>query len=88
MDALLTILFFIAAVWLIFRLFGTQINAFIVRRMARRFGMDEEMFNQKSKTKDDMTGRKNNSQPENIVPDDVGEYVDFEEIKDKDKEKK
>ncbi len=78
MEALITIIIVFLFVGFLFRHLGKYLLPFIMRRVAKRFGMDPNHFKQQAKK-----GQNANTQPtpEQVIPDNVGEYVDFEEIK-------
>jgi len=76
LEALITILLIILFVGFIFRHLGKYILLFLAMRTAKRFGANPNAFRQGAQQ------RKNDQKkPEQIIPDSVGEYVDFEEIK-------
>jgi hypothetical protein len=79
LEALVTILLFIFIAGFFLRHFGKYLLRFFLRRMAKRFEASFDGFDQ---------GRKRNGAsqpeqpaPEQIIPNNVGEYVDYEEVK-------
>lgn len=49
--------------------------------MAKRFGMDSNHFKQQQAKEQGRQSANTQPEPEQVIPDNVGEYVDFEEIK-------
>lgn len=77
MEALITIILLIFIAGFFLRHFGKYLLHFFLRRMARRFGMDVHAFDQNRKT--GKTPPQTPPAPEKIIPNNVGEYVDYEE---------
>jgi hypothetical protein len=77
-EALITILLIILLAGFFLRHFGAYLLRFLLRRMARRFGAGLNAF--------DRSGKGSKAQPpeppaqEQIIPNSVGEYVDYEEV--------
>ncbi|MDR1227079.1 MAG: hypothetical protein LBK47_09320 [Prevotellaceae bacterium] len=80
MDTLLSILFVFACIWLFFRLFGRYILLFVVSRFAKRFGIDPKQFSGDRKQRQTPSNDSHSSDTKGVVPDDMGEYVDFEDV--------
>ena len=76
MEALISILLTILLVAFIFRHLGKYILFFLAARMAKKFGMDSTAFKQAAQQQQQHEQKK----PAQIIPDGVGEYVDFEEV--------
>jgi hypothetical protein len=80
LEALITILLFILIAGFFLRHFGKYLLRFLLRRMAKRFGVDVHDFDQSSKS-GKTSPPQEPSAPEQIIPNNVGEYVDYEEVK-------
>jgi hypothetical protein len=78
MEALISILLFFLFAAFILRHLGRFILPFLARRMAKRFGMDTNAFTHKTQAR---AQQPNSPRQQQIIPDEVGEYVDFEEVK-------
>ncbi|MDR3188281.1 MAG: hypothetical protein LBT94_03745 [Prevotellaceae bacterium] len=72
MEALVTILLFILVAGFFLRHFGKYLLRFFLRRMAKRFGANLNAFDQNDPEPQPPT-------PEQIIPNNVGEYVEYEE---------
>jgi hypothetical protein len=77
LEALVTILLFILIGGFFLRHFGKYLLHFFLRRMAKRFGMDVNAFSQSNEAPQ----QEQPPTPEQIIPNNVGEYVDYEEVK-------
>jgi hypothetical protein len=82
MNAFFTFCLIIVCIWLFFKIFGKYLLTLLVKIIAKRFGFNAKIF--------DATPKKPKpSSPSHLVDDppilsnDVGEYVDFEEIEEK-----
>ncbi|MDR0415350.1 MAG: DUF4834 family protein [Prevotellaceae bacterium] len=79
LEALVTILLFILFAGFLLRHFGKYLLRFFLRRMAKRFGADADVFEQRYKSSN-APQQEHPATTEPIIPDNVGEYVDYEEI--------
>jgi hypothetical protein len=77
-EVLITIIIVFLFVGFIFRHLGKFLLPFIMRRMAKKFGMSYDAFRQNAQPAQNANTQ---PEPEQVIPDNVGEYVDFEEIK-------
>ncbi len=77
MELLITIVLIFLFVGFLVRHLGKYILMFLMRRMAKRAGLDPKNFSQGPQNPPEEAV----SEPEQIIPDSVGEYVDFEEVK-------
>ncbi|MDR1416195.1 MAG: DUF4834 family protein [Prevotellaceae bacterium] len=79
MEAIVSILLFILIAGFFLRHFGKYLLRFFLRRMAKRFGMDADAFSH-SYESSSTEQQEQPANPEQIIPDGVGEYVDYEEL--------
>jgi hypothetical protein len=80
LEALVTILLFILIAGFFLRHFGKYLLRFFLRRMAKRFGVNmDRAFDQNRKGNN--AAQQEQAAPEQIIPNNVGEYVDYEEVK-------
>jgi hypothetical protein len=70
----LRILFIFACIWLVLSLFGRQLLMFVFKQGAKS-SVNEQRRKQKRSKQDKGTSI------DAVIPDDVGKYVDFTEIK-------
>jgi hypothetical protein len=80
LEALVTILLFIFIAGFLLRHFGKYLLRFFLRRMAKRFGININASDQNHKS-NPTPPQEEPSAPEQIIPNNVGEYVDYEEMK-------
>lgn len=78
LEALVTILLFIFVAGFFLRHFGKYLLRFFLRRMAKRFGISPNAFDQRRKTA--RTPPQEPPAPPQVIPNSVGEYVDYEEV--------
>jgi hypothetical protein len=76
MEAMITILLVILFVAFILRHLGKYMLLFLAMRMAKKFGVSPDAFKQSARQRKDEPHK-----PKQIIPDGVGEYVEFEEVK-------
>jgi hypothetical protein len=69
----LRLFFIIACIWLFFSLFGKPLFGFVFKQATKSTFGDPAGNKQKNK--------KQNNNVRSIIPDDVGNYVDFIEVK-------
>ncbi|MDR2813279.1 MAG: DUF4834 family protein [Prevotellaceae bacterium] len=79
MEALVTVLLIIFIAGFFLRHFGKYLLRFFLWRMAKRFGANSNAFDQNRRSR--KAARQEQPAPEQIIPNNVGEYVDYEEVK-------
>ena len=76
-KALITILLIMLFVAFILRHLGAYILFFLAQRMAKRFGAaPHNASGQRAQQR-----QREQPTPKQVIPDNVGEYIDFEEVK-------
>lgn len=80
LEALVSILLFILIAGFFLRHFGKYLLRFFLKRMAKRFGVDADAFGGAHKG-GKAAQQEQPAAPEQIIPDSVGEYVEYEEVK-------
>jgi flagellar basal body-associated protein FliL len=79
LETLIKILLIILIVAFILRHFGKYILLFLASHVAKKYGANPDAFRQNAQPRQ----KKQPAQPEveQVIPDEVGEYVEFEEVK-------